>query len=534
MSLKNRILIIIIILSCFTFSCKKNLFDFENISSIDASGQWGISLFSDEITISELLTKIDSIDNLVEMPDGTYSIINDSYSIGCFQIKDSLSFPPKSINGSGTLSINGGSKSKDYITIPLSEPFPSFSFASEIFDIEEINIKNGEISLSFQVNFDAPYAITLQSSNILMENGEYLSVTLSNNSQNATIDISNCHIYPGDNNSISFSGNISLYFANLKTEDINYSWNIGITETVTARSIVARISPFVSNTINVSVPFFDFSEYQIHGDINMYDIKLLLFTKNSLNIPAQFNLTSAELTSTNEIPYPIISEPQIIDIPISPNSYTTTVIQGFSAINIIGRYDKLKIIGNAVINPNGFDNGPITITDTSKIDIKGGFEIPIKFQIDDAYYIDTFANPLFHAVAQEMVLLSLASDENITVSEMISAIQKITLRMQFKNEIPLDFGVQVSFYDSQTQEVKCTITENNNMVSGCYGNLPAPTSNMMFEINGSQINDILESDKIILKLQLKTQNQPVQFNNNQNIGIKINAKVLYNTQNIVL
>ena len=106
MSLKNRILIIIIILSCFTFSCKKNLFDFENISSIDASGQWGISLFSDEITISELLTKIDSIDNLVEMPDGTYSIINDSYSIGCFQIKDSLSFPPKSINGSGTLSIN--------------------------------------------------------------------------------------------------------------------------------------------------------------------------------------------------------------------------------------------------------------------------------------------------------------------------------------------------------------------------------------------------------------------------------------------
>ena len=512
MKKKHLISLFLICFIAYSFvSCDKDNFNFENLNSVDVTGEWGIPLVKAQYSVEEILNQMNNEEYISQAADGSLLFTYKIEKNEIIKASDFLSFDDIAINE--TFHFNNPSVPGLTVSLPFSQ---ELKFSNEQVTVQNAEIKSGLMTIDIENNIDQEYSIEITCSNIhnsLGQDFHILVTSLNTNSYHQTFDISDYSVAPEDSNGLILSGEI--YFVTSSVSPVEtYSVNSGVSiSDFSVKSVYGKLAEYSIN-INESVDFNLFSE-NYGGDLTIYNPTLKLYTKNSFIVNGSCQVDTAEFSGSGETSSLLATTPVIINIPISPLSYHEDEIEGISDIHINSTYDKFKFKGKATINPRGFDAGTIYIDENSTISLKLVVEIPFEFKVSEAFFRDT-------------VDFAMDSIQNIDF------IENATIRLAFTNTLPINLFAQVYFYDSVNNHIADSLLAREQLLYGSFTGNPVTSNPIYVDISKEKFEKILTTDKIILRFKVNTGNNQVVFNASQYVKAIIGLKIKYNTSGINL
>ena len=492
-------------------SCDKDHFNFENLNSVDITGEWGIPLVKAQYSIEEILSQMNNEEYISQTEDGSLLFTYKIEKNEIIKAADFLSFDDIAIDE--TFYFSNTSLPGITVILPFNQ---ELKFDTEQIMIQNAEIKSGLMTIDIENNIDQEYSIEITCPNIhnsLGQNFHILVTSLNTNSYHQTFDISDYSVAPEDSNGLVLNGEI--YFVASSVSPIEtYSVNSGVSiSDFSVKSVYGKLAEYSIN-INESVDFNLFSE-NYGGDLTIYNPTLKLYTKNSFIVNGLCQVDTAEFSGSGGISSLLATTPVIINIPISPLSYHEDEIEEISDIHINSTYDKFKFKGKATINPNGFDAGTIYIDENSTISLKLIVEIPFEFKVNEAFFRDTL-------------------DFTMDSIQDIDFIENATIRLAFTNTLPINLFTQVYFYDSVNNHIADSLLTGEQLLYGSFTGNPVTSNPMYIDISKEKFEKIMTTDKIILRFKINTGNNQVVFNASQYVKANMGLKIKYNTAGINL
>ena len=394
-----------------------------------------------------------------------------------------------------------------------------FSLNTEDVIIKEGTLGSGTLSLFFRIQAtDLQYNAVLSTNEIHNASGNPMTLTLSNNQQQHTIDLSNYHITPNEEGNIVITAIIHVQTTTLVEvgQDLNYFCHLALTD-VSIKNLRGQFKAIDMGTLEESIGFSLPLDKINLGKIGLNDATISIFARNSL---CEFSGSIDELYLYNHqgtpAPFYLINNPVQVFCPRTPDQYTTTPITNggtpisISHINYDPALDSIKFKCDLLVNPSGFAYGDIYVDDNSSLDLKINAELPANMSIENAVYNDTMDNALY---------------ESFNPST-IESIDKLTLRIAFTNAFPFDLIPSIDFLDSHTGD-KYHVNLNGLQIHGAYGDIPFVQNPVFIEFTQEDAQKIINHDKIILNFHLNTQGHDVKIKTSQYVRAAIGAKVNY-------
>ncbi len=506
------------ILCFFSFTgCTKfdDLFNFENISGVEGTSSWGAPIINATYSIDDIIQRIDSNGYIQVAQDGSLSFVYTVEKEKIIKSADFLSINNKTFNSD--FIINGNTISNSVSVEHHSAPF---NFENDFLKILNANIKTGVLQITIANEMEQNYYCKVSTPNIKTATGDNFTITFSPTQLSHTIDLSNYNIMPGENNSGIFDVEMGVNNNGTPPAQFQYNLNVNISLTnITIRSVYAQISSY-------PIPFnevidFDLSSTNYGGDVTIYNPKISISTKNSFMIRGAFDIDTAAFSGDGVYSSIITNPPVSINIPISPNSYTTEQVDAFSSINLNSDYNKIAISGVAILNPDGFDAGVIRIDENSEISLKLKAEIPLDLKITNLYFKDTLDFDLNEIL------------KDIPMSD-FQFIDTLALRAFFESTLPVNAFAQVYFLDTTSQEIVDSLFSNSKIIYGSFSGFPAPSPVQMFYLTGDRIEQIKACNKIIFRFKMDTENHEVILNKKQYLKAAIGLKAVLNYNNLTI
>ena len=491
------ILFIGLVLCCS--SCKKNIFDFD-IQKIDAEGEWGLPVFNDNISIGDLLQKLDSTSSVHAGEDGTLVFTVEK------EVRDLVSL---------SNIFNIGDKQFDTVGVADITHLPNFeitkviefSLNSEDFAMTFASIKSGTLTLNFNISPTYfTYTAELTSDNITNAQGQPMTINLSNTQHQKTIDLSNYIVQPFPNGQIRISATVVVP-TSLDIPQLSYDCHVTL-HNFQIGSIVGKSKVLEYHLEDAAAFSFPTEHLQLDG-VNLNNAKILLSCQNSI-CDINGTVNSLYLHGTNGAYTPFITSPTSFSIPISPIQYMPVKEIQVPNLQYNQDLDSLKFNCDFNVNPLGFNAGNVALDEHSALHLKLAAMLPANISINNAVYKDTVDNAL-----QDQLNPSI-----------IQSIENLTLRIAFTNALPFDLVPKVSFLKSSTGEVY-ELNLNGLQLRGSYNGIPNQQEPTYIEVNTDDAARIINADKIIMSFRLSTQGNTVEIKDTQFIKAAIGAKVKY-------
>ena len=159
-----------------------------------------------------------------------------------------------------------------------------------------------------------------------------------------------------------------------------------------------------------------------------------------------------------------------------------------------------------IVNPGG-NSGLVTVTDTNHIDVLANVEIPFSFNLDDVHYLDTV-------------------NMNLANIEFPDLIEKLTFELTFTSLLPLNLDASFYMYDSESQRITDTLLTNAALIEASFDGQPKETT-VTLTVDEERIDDVLHSDRIIMRYDLDSGAHDVDLNVNQRLDLSLKGKVSY-------
>lgn len=518
--MKKQITIYLIgaVVCFFSFTgCTKfdDLFNFENISGVEGTSSWGAPIINATYTIDDIIQRFDSTGYIQVAQDGSLSFIYMVEKDKIIRSADFLKLDNKSFNSNFLINANtmSNSVSIEHHTAPID-------FENAFLRILSANIKTGLLQINITNEMEQSYYCKLTTPNIKTATGQDFSITFSPSQTSHTIDLSNYSLMPGDNNTGIFDVEVGVNNNGTPPAQAHYNLNVNISLTnISIKSVYAQFSSY-------PIPFneiidFDLSSTNYGGDLTIYNPKIYISTKNSFMMKGAIDIDTAAFSGDGVYSSIITNPPVTINVPISPNSYTTEQVDAFSSINLNTDYNKISISGVAILNPDGFDAGVIRIDENSEISLKLKAEIPLDLKITTLYYKDTL----------DFDLTQILKDIPIADFQFIDT---LALRAYFESTIPVNAYGQVYFIDTTSQEIVDSLFSNTKIIYGSFSGYPSPTPAQMFYLTGDRIELIKNCNKVIFRFKLDTENKEVVLNKKHYLKAAIGLKAVLNYNNLTL
>lgn len=491
------ILFIGLVLCCS--SCKKNIFDFD-VQNIDVEGEWGLPVFNDNISIGDLLQKLDSTSTIQAGEDGTLVFTVEK------EVRDLVSL---------SNIFNIGDKQFDTVGVADITHLPNFeitkviefSLNSEDFAMTFASIKSGTLTLNFNISPTYfTYTAQLTSDNITNAQGQPMTINLSNLQHQKTIDLSNYIVQPFPNGKILISATMVVP-TSLDIPQLNYDCHVTL-HNFQIGSIVGKSKTLEYHLEDAAAFTFPTEHLQLDG-VNLNNAKILLSCQNSI-CDINGTVNSLYLHGNNGAYTPFITSPTDFSIPVSPIQYIPVKEIQVPSIQYNQTLDSLKFNCDFRVNPLGFNAGDIALDNHSALHLKLKALLPANISIDNAVYKDTVDNAL----------------QNQLNPSIIQSIENLTLRIAFTNALPFDLVPKISFLNSSTGEVY-DLKLNGLQLHGSYNGIPNQQEPTYIEVNQKDASRIINADKIIMNFRLGTQGYTVEIKDSQFIKVAIGAKVKY-------
>ena len=485
-------------------SCNKNRFDFDQLETVEGSGQWKLPIGSAHITLREVMTQLGE-NELISYDDD-----------GNMQIK--LGFElDRLIKGSsfltlGTIDFNSTLTFANPVTADtLPEPYEAeFRFHQVVnidpdsATVESAVVKTGTMIFQILGNIaDYLTSMEISSSDIYMPNGDTLYTTESSiDMTGATFRV---HDELGDADS-TLVINYVLHYLVTGIDDPEYE--------VTT---IIGLSNFQFQELSGAIDAFSY-EFEadtafslpldnVNGALSLVGAKINIKEKNSfVNLHANLCINYAELYGGGLEPSPVFNNyPYVIEI-VPSTTYVPVMENETVNLNYNTEYDGIRFKGSVDFNPTGSDR-LITVYDTSALSLGIDAYVPMQFNIPNVTYIDTL-------------------DLNMGEINMPSLVDKIILNVLFKSEIPFNLKAQLYTYNSTYQQVTGTLLDKELEIKGSFDGSTVLTD-ADITLTNELLQRLLQADKLIMNFSVDTDDHDIILNLDNGFGVTIKADVFY-------
>lgn len=473
-----------ILINCF--SCQKKRLNFDNLTTVEGSGEWSIPLISSHTNITKILSQLDQSGYITIQEGGSLRMAYTLSDSQFFDARDVLCFADVS-------NVNELEIENPYpivlptpITVDLNIPDQSFSLESEYLEIRNAVIKSGKLNLAFTHDFGSIVdRIRITTANIKDLNGDDLVVDLLWGVSNVEVDLAGYQFVSNQNNNINLSVLITITTSGATVSSYHVESQIDIHNfcLLQAECLLAPVEiPFVQDT---SFTIFN-SNYQ--GDITIFEPKLFVNTQNGFDVGGRFFVDTAAFTGPNLVASLLLNGPTTIDVPVGLYDQELEEVKD---IYFNTGYNRFQVRGLVTLNPDGFAADVVSINYDDKLGVDVSTEVPFDFMIGHAYYRDSFDFKLDEIIKTDLL-------------------EEVTFQLNFKNDVPIDFLAQMYSYNSTTEQITDSLFNNAMIFEGSFDGQVVVNDPVYATFEYDDIQHLLESDKLILQIQLDTDDPSVQ------------------------
>ena len=498
--------------------CNNNAFDFSHLEEIDANGDWGVPLLNAEYTIGDILEMSDNVGYLQQGSDGTleirYEYTFDSV-ISASEYLDSYVNHDISVEGTRSFSAGDLPPVQGNIQVLYNDTL-STQFPADKVILEHATLKSGQIQLMVTYNLTQPTRIDVTCPQLTSASGQtfHVEAQSSGGSYTTTLDLSGYSLTVASDNKIDFYMEVSCN-ANTGTlpNELTFSYRAAFDQ-VAFSEIRGK---FVAVDIPVDKEWdFDsqFLRDHISGSMTLLNPQVTCEILNTFPVDGSVVLNQAQLSGGGQSSSLLATSPATITIPGSTQQFVPVNLPIASSLLLSPDYDHFKLVGNATINPNGFNTPTLVFRDDQLISLRICVVLPLEMNMDDISFRDTIA---FSG-------LSLPNE---------SAFSNMLLRLGVTNGLPLNFQVQAYFYDSGTSTVKDSLFAGPQTVLSAVNGVPRFSEILATKESYEEVLRMLSCDNIILEARLYTDGSPISINVAQSIRLQLGARMNVDLNSLV-
>jgi hypothetical protein len=516
----RRFAVGVLAVALFASCHNKHAFDFSRFSDIEANGHWGVPLVDAEYTIGDILSLTEGIEYIHVNDNGTMeiryqyqkdSVISADYYMDIFAQQSFSASESQSFSGSGQPAPAG-------TTVPLLNDTLSLSFPSDQVILNSATAKTGILQLNIQYDLTCLVQIEITCPQLVSYTNQPYHVIESCSTGNfsTTLDFGGYTINALEGNTVEF------YIRASTVSDGNpYPAEVSFNYTVTVSQM--SFSRIEGNFVRLDLPFdetwdFDlaFLRQHVTGTMQIYNPQVVLEVMNTFPVDADITLNEASLSGPGVTSSIISSNEAHVHVPASTSVFTPQNLPLASSILLSPDYSSFRLRGSASVNTPGI-NAPthLVFTDQQLISLRISVTLPLRVSADHITFCDT---------------LDFSSGIDLPDEP---AFSNLGLRLGLYNGLPLSFGMQVYFFDSQTQTVRDSLFSNPQPVLAAVNGTPRLTELFAAKEDLYAVQRLLNCDAIILRASLNTDNQPVIINANQTLGVELSASVNVDVNELV-
>lgn len=490
-------------IAVFMLSCNKNRFDFDNLESVEGSGQWKLPIGSVHTTLGDVLEQFGENDLISYDENGNLQV---RYS---FQLKDILK--GSTFLSLGTMNFSTTTRFDNPLPgVPVVEPIDTVVYIhqrvkidADSASIESAIVKSGSLVTNVQSNLGNVSLIEVSSSDIHMPNGDSLYTTID------YVDLAGATFHLHDEYGQADTAliiNYAIHYQLTGIDDPEYEviTIVGFNN-LKLQELCGVIDHFVydfSFDTAFSLPLGNVS-----GQLDIVGAKVNIKEKNSFeNLYSLLIINAAEFYGAGLNPSMIFNHyPYELEV-IPSNTYVPIMDDETINLTLDPRYDAVRFEGRVDFNPMGAER-LVTVYDTSTLSVDIDAVVPMQFNIPGVTYVDTLALNFGEISAP-------------------SLIKEIILGMLFESELPFNLSVQLDMYNSQTGAILGGLVDHEMKVAGSFDGTPV-LSNESISITHDLLKKLLESDKLIMRVGVNTGGNDVLLNLDNGLGLTLKADVLY-------
>lgn len=481
-------------------SCNKNRFDFNQLDTVEGSGQWKFPVGSIHKTLGDVMGQLNNNQLISYDENGNLQV---AYHFGMDNI----------INGSSFMSLPTMTYDAHFETAnpcPYQLPYPidtSARFNQEIklnpdgMRLEMAKIKTGTIDFHLVSNLGNFQDIILRSDNLKYADGSSWEEKL-NISGDDSIDLSGVTLEVGEDSIVNFSYEVHYQMYNILDPLLVLDAKVEL-----ANLKLRQLSGYI-DTYETPFSFdtaFSMPLDKVSGHLKIVDAKLQIQTKNTFDLFANLQLNEAQVYGGGIAPSMIFGEYPVV-VQVKPSEDYTFALDETFTLEFDTRYDAIRLGGKMVFNPAGAEQ-LISIYDTSTMGIAFDAKIPMKLNVPGVNYLDTI-------------------NFNIADFDASKQIEEVLLNLGVNSELPFNLQAQLFTFDSKTGKVTDSLMTHTASIAGSFDGKPVK-SETEISVTQDRLQNLLKADKLIMRFGLNTDNHDVLLNLDNGLDVNIKADLFY-------
>lgn len=486
------------------FSCNMDRFDFSELNSVQAQGQWSLPIGSFDVSIETVFTQLSENDMVTYDDEGTimltYRYTMDTVVTGMdFMRYDDMTFPVSSCL-------------ENPYPYQLDEPVydvmyvdQNLALDSDAFRIISAIIRSGKFSFTISHTTGNIQQVFVKSPNIIEADGTPFEREIDFHGT-TDVDMAGLQFVSVEGNSLNLT--YAIHYIAYDYTEPNFTFEGGIeVNGLRIKEMSAWINSFTAPYRVDSA--FELPMANVQGELNFVDARLVLSDRNTFNLNGRLHIDTAMLYGDNVAPSNLFDEyPFDIDI-----HYTDHYIPFFNHhlnVDIRTDYTSLLVSGEFILNPDlaGQSHDDIvTLCDTSTIGLMAEGFLPIKFNTAGVHYKDTV-------------------DLNVDGVEAPELITEVLLHITFNSQLPFNLTAQMLTMETATGTLTDSLFSTLPTIQGSFDGEEVLTE-VELPVTRELFSHLMSADKLILRLLIDTEYHDVALNLDDKIGVTIKADVFY-------
>lgn len=498
----NKIILIFLSIALLMTACRKDHYDVNNVNGVSAEGEVLLPIASASYTMKELMERFE-IDSLITFTD------EGNMSYGFYYEHDGA------VSGQQLLYFKDWNYDAHFA---VANPFPgalpvpidtvisvsqTVTFEADHIRVMSALMKSGHFEFDLESNVANLGQVVVTTHDIQDANGRDLRFVYHPQTGQTGFNLAGLRYQTSEANTLTLNYEFHIIVHALDDPEIVIDAHIAATD-LAIREMTGYVDSYESrNRIDTTFSLFPSN---FSGGLEINGAKMRVSERNSFEIDAKLLIDTAMVYGEGVAPYSIFDPlPISIDLPSQ---------MAFSEVFSYPLNGRLNATGGQALASSLFTVNPeeladlLTVYDTCSIDVRVDVDIPFAFTIDHVGYVDT-------------VNMSIS---DIELPEMV---EQLAIELTFNSTLPIDLYGQFYMYDSQQDRITDTLLADQKVIGASFDGRPTTTT-LSLEVTEDRIENVLHSDRIIMRYALDTDAHDVTLNANQRLDLFVKARAKYN------
>lgn len=488
------------IAALLTCSCNKNRFDFSQMESVEASGQWKLPIGSARVTLNKVMGQFTQNSMVSYDADGhlqlTYRYAMDTVVKGTtFMRYNDMNFP---------FSFELDNPTPFVLDEPIEDTLTfdqEIELDSDVMSLKSAKIRSGAFVFSISSDLANIEEIVITSHSVFDADGSPFVHKLMPDDE-YVLDLAGVRFYADQDNSLKFHYRVRYMAYDFTAPEVHFDSYIGVRQ-LCVQELTGSLSSYPTDfVVNEG---FNLPLDNVDGELRFVDTRLSILQRNSFQLDALIRIDTAMISGGQAKPTMIFDDyPVSVGVSHSP-TYTSAFDKTLNlALNT--EYDSVYVSGEFILNPDGFGE-TITLYDSASLGLAAEGVIPMRFNVPNVVYMDTI----------DMDMSKINSPE---------VIKEVILSVAFESELPFNLKAQLYTLDPTTGQVTDSLFTNEHFINGSFTDAPVRTETTI-SVTHKKLTNLMSANKLFMRFGVDTDGKDVYLDLDDALGVTLKADIIY-------